>query len=341
MNPNTARTVYGMINPNRLVGWDTGVSKDADGKWNEATKTWSANGREMVWNDRYNSWVITKGDPAPNSSNNNSSNDYLKGLQSQLSALQAQLAYQPKLPTFDVLGNYKRARSQAEKAVNPMYEKYLKDFLAKQQIQKQNKRGQTNLAKESNALELSQTLGENEVTRGRTMEDTLAAIDKLNRQEGEFQQDSGTQFDIDRRANAETIAAAGMTTSGIGAQNMYDQETARNISEERQVTEFNNQREAKKLFQARTFEDLARGDENARAIASQRDKEAQFDLDAYLRELAADETQFRTENELKRLQDIGSQTTSYERRGTQEFLASLAGAGWRPQDIALAYQVYG
>jgi hypothetical protein len=293
--------------------------------------------------DRFSSEAYRKiADPNPPKPNNPSSNsDYLKGLQSQLSALQAQLAYQPKLPQFDVLGNYKRARSQAEKAVNPMYEKYLKDFLAKQSIQKQNKKGQTKLAKESNALELGQTLGESEVTRGRTMEDTLAAIDKLNTQEGEFQQDSGTQFDIDRRANAEQIAAAGMTTSGLGAQNMYDQETARNIGEERQVVEFNNQREAKKLFQARTFEDLARGDENAKAVSAQRDKEAQFDLDAYLRELAADETQFRTENELKRLTDISQQATTYERKGSQEFLASLAGAGWRPQDIALAYQVYG
>lgn len=341
MNPNSAKTVYGMINPNRLVGYNQGVSVDKNGKWNQATGTWSANNREMVWNPKYNSWVITKGDPVSSTPKKSNESSYLQGLQQQLSALQQQLAYQPKLPTFDVLGNYKRARSQAEQAVNPLYSKYLKDFLAKQSTLKQNKQGETKLRKESTALELGQTLAENSVNRTRTAEDTQAALGKLTEQEGIFQQDSGTQFDIDRRANAEQIAAAGLTTSGIGQNRMFEQAQDRNITEERQVKEFNNQREAKKLFQSRTFEDLARGDKDARAIAGQKDKEAQFDLDSYLKELAHDETQFRTENELKRLNDINSQAQTYERKGRQEFLASLAGAGWRPQDIALAYQVYG
>lgn len=270
-----------------------------------------------------------------------STNSYIQGLNSQLAALQAQLAYQPKLPSFDVMGNFKRARSQAEQAVNPLYSKYLKDFLAKQATQKSNKKGETKLRKESTAMELAQALAESGVTRTRTAEDTTAAIGKLNEQEGIFQQDSGTQFDIDRRANAEQIAASGLTTSGIGQNRMFEQAENRNIDEGRQVKEFTNQREAKKLFQARTFEDLARGDNNQRAISKQKDKEAQFDLDAYLKELAHDETQFRTENELKRLSDINQQAQTFERKGSQQFLASLSGAGWRPQDIALAYQVYG
>ena len=65
MDRNAAKTVYGMINPNRLVGYNQGVSVDKNGKWNAATGTWSANNREMVWNPKYNSWVITKGDPSP------------------------------------------------------------------------------------------------------------------------------------------------------------------------------------------------------------------------------------------------------------------------------------
>lgn len=284
----------------------------------------------------YDKWVSSN-----QKKTTDTNNSYIQGLNSQLAALQAQLAYQPKLPSFDVMGNFKRARSQAEQAVNPLYSKYLKDFLAKQATQKSNKKGEVALRKESTAMELAQALAESGVTRGRTTEDTQAAIGKLNEQEGIFQQDSGTQFDIDRRANAEQIAASGLTTSGIGQNRMFEQAQDRNITEERQVKEFTNQREAKKLFHARTFEDLARGDDNQRAISKQKDKEAQFDLDAYLKELAHDETQFRTENELKRLSDINQQAQTFERKGSQQFLASLSGAGWRPQDIALAYQVYG
>jgi hypothetical protein len=268
-------------------------------------------------------------------------NSYLQGLQSQLSALQQQLAYQPKLAKFDVMGNFNRARSSAEQAVNPLYEKYLRDFLAKQQIQKENKGGEVNLRKQSNAMELAQSLAESGVNRGRTVEDTAAAIGKLNEQEGQMQQDTGTQFDVDRRALAEDVAARGMTTTGIAGGQMFDQQNMRNISEERQVKEFTNQRQAKQLFKSRTFEDLARGDENAKTISSQKDQAAQFDFDSYVEELAAEETQYRLDNEVKRLGDINSQSQTYATQGTQQFLASLAGAGWRPQDIALAYQVYG
>ena len=268
-------------------------------------------------------------------------NSYLQGLQSQLAALQRQLAYQPKLPTFDVLGNFKQARSQAEAAVNPLYEKYLKDFLAKQATLTTNKQTETNLRREGTALELQQALAQSAVDRTRTAEDTATAVQQLNEQEGNFQQDSGTQFDIDRRAAAEEIAASGLTMSGIGQNKMFEQARDRNITEERQVKEFNNQRAAKQLYQTRTFEDLARGDKNSQALATQKDKEAQFDLDSYLAELANDETSFRTQNELDRLSSISTQADTFERQGTQSFLASLAGAGWRPQDIALAYQIYG
>lgn len=315
---------------------DDGQVSDKGTAWNNDSKYLKAVGADTTTG----SFEATRiNDPNPPKQAQN--NDYLKGLQSQLSALQQQLAYQPKLPTFDVMGNYNRSRSQAEAAVNPLYEKYLKDFLAKQQVQQQNKQQETSLTKQANALELGQTVAENDVNRNRTAEDTTNALAQIGVQEGQMQQDTGTQFDQDRRAQAETLAASGLTTSGIGQAKMFEQQDQRNISEDRQVKEFNNQRDAKKLFETRTFEDLARGDDNAKAIAAQKDTQAQFDLDSYLKELAADETIFRTDNEVKRLGDVNSQTESYAQKGTQQFLASLAGAGWRPQDIALAYQVYG
>ena len=324
-------------NNNVYLKGNDGKVQNMGTAWNNDTKYLKAVGADTTRGSFEATRISDPNPPKPKAQDNS----YLQGLQSQLAALQQQLAYQPKLPKFDVMGNFNRARSQAEQAVNPLYEKYLRDFLAKQQIQRENKQGETNLRKQSNATELAQALAESDVTRTRTTEDTTAAIQKLTEQEGQFQEDSGTQFDIDRRANAEAVAASGLTTSGLGQMRMFEQQDQRNISEERQVKEFNNQRDAKRLFASRTFEDLARGDENSRTIASQKDEAAQFDFDAYLRELAADETQFRTQNEVERLGAINSQAQTYERQGTQQFLASLAGAGWRPEDIALAYQVYG
>lgn len=265
----------------------------------------------------------------------------IAALNSQLASLQAQLAYQPKLPTFDVMGNYSRAKTQAEAAVNPLYEKYLNDFLVSQQHQKEAKQNEVQNTRTGIAQELQGTLGENQVNRTRTAEDTASAIQQLNTQEGQMQQDTGTQFDTDRRALAESTAAAGLTTSGLGQGIVFDQQNKRNLDEGRQVQEYNNQREAKNLFQTRTFEDMTRSDTQANQVAANKDQAAQFDLDSYLQQLSDQETSFRTENEVKRLGDVATQQQTYAQQGSQAFLASLAGSGWRPQDIALAYQVYG
>lgn len=276
--------------------------------------------------------------PAPVANDNSA---FMSSLNSQIAALQRQLAYQPKLPSFDIMANYNKARSQAESAVNPLYDKYLKDFLAGQEVSRANKQTEVGITKEGIAQELQRTLEGNTVNRQRTAEDTTNAIADLNTKEGQFQQASGTQFDTDRRALAEDVAASGLTTSGIGQGKIYDQNNARNLDEKQQVQEYTNQREAKKLFETRTFEDLARGDKEAGQISGNKNKSADFDLEQYLDELSTNETQFRNENEAKRLGDVASQTGTYEQAGSQSFLSSLAGAGWRPQDIQLAYQIYG
>jgi hypothetical protein len=268
-------------------------------------------------------------------------NNALSGLQAQLAALQSQLAYTPKLPTFDVMGNYQKATSQAEAAVNPLYDKYLNDFLAQNSVKAANRTTQTANTKASNSLELGQTLEGNQITRQRSGEDTAAALDLLGTQERQAQQDSGTQFDVDRRALAEQNAAAGTNTSGVGAGKIFDATVAHNISDQRMEQEVNNQKAAKTLLNTRTLDDLSRGDKNAQDIASAKDRDAQFDLDSYLQELAGDETNFRNDNEVKRLGAVADQTSTYARANTQSYLQSLAGAGYRPQDIALAYQVYG
>lgn len=290
------------------------------------------NGLQQYVSGLYNNYLKTQ---------NTGSDNTMNALRQQISALQQQQAYQPKLPTFDVTGNYSRAQSQAEAAVNPLYSKYLNDYLATEAVNKQNKQQGTDLTKASDAQDLTTTLGANSVNRARTFEDTRQAIGDLNTQEGQMQQDTGTQFDTDRRAMAESNAAAGTAGSGFAAGRMFDATTARNVDEGRQVQEFNNQRAAKNLMSTRSIDDLATGDTDAQNIATTKDKAADFDLESYLEQLAGDETNFRNTNEASRLGDVATQTGTYAQQGTQQFLQSLAGAGWRPQDIALAYQVYG
>ena len=274
----------------------------------------------------YNQWLSKRGDEYNNS---------------QIAALQRQLAYQPKLPSFDIMANYKKSRRRAEKAVNPLYKKYMDNFLDDQKTQRRIKRGQVDLSKESTAGELARTLGQGQIDRTTTAEDRRISLEDLGQSEDQMQVDTGRQFDTDRRSLAEATAAAGTIDTGVGRGTIYEAKNQRNLDEGRQVAEYQNQREAKQLFANRTFDEIARGDTNAQQIASQRDKEADFDLDSYLDELAMDKRQFKLSNEADRLADVATQSQQYAQAGTQQFLSSLAGSGWRPQDVALAYQVYG
>lgn len=249
--------------------------------------------------------------------------------------------YVPKFIAYDYNANFNRARQQAEQAVNPLYEKMINQFVGRQQALEQERRTQTAMAKETNALDLSQALAGNQVNRARTIEDEQGAQRQLTEAEAAYQQESGTAFDEQRRATAEQVAASGTTASGVGQGVIFSENNKRNLSEAAQVKEYGNQREAKKLFASRTIEDLNRNDENTRKITENKDKAADFDLESYLQELAYGRQEFEMNTEKARLEDVAGQTQTYANANTSTWLQSLAGQGYNAADIANAYAMYG
>lgn len=266
--------------------------------------------------------------------------NWMKSLQDEIRRLQNSIAQTPRLPSFDIMANYRNAQSAAEKAVNPLYERKLNDFLAQNAAKQQQKRNEFALNLETIGQEKSDTLATNELTRTRTAEDTAAAIENINTVESNFQADEGEAFDTEYRQLAEQLAAEGAAQTGLGGQQSADQIRLRNVQSKRQLDEFQGQREAKTLFKTRTFEDLARGDTQAETLAQSKTKAAQFDLDSYLEDLAFDERNFRLSNDIERMGAVADEASRQEQLGVEQFLAGLPGQGFRPQDIAYARQVY-
>lgn len=265
---------------------------------------------------------------------------FTSNLLAELRRLQNSIPPAPRLANFNVMANWQAAQSAAERAVNPLYDKYLNDFLAQTAAKKSTKQREFNLNLETIGQEKDYTLGENQVQRGRTAEDVTSALEKIGKNEEVFQTDEGQQFDTNYRKAAEELAAGGMATSGIGKQSTADQIRLRNVSSQRQLDEFQGQREAKNLFKTRTFEDLTRGDNRATQLAESKTKAAQFDLDKYLEDLGFEETKFRQENEFQRLQSVFQESQTREKTGVEQFLAGLVGQGYSAQDIAANRQVY-
>lgn len=261
-------------------------------------------------------------------------------LSAEIRRLQNAMAAQPKLASFDIMSNWRSAQSAAEKAQNPLYERKLNEFLERNVQKKQYKQNEFDLGNENINLEKNQALEDSATSRIRTEQDTTAAIDKINETEGYYQQDEGQQFDTDYRQLAEQVAAEGGSETGLGRQQSYDAVKMRNITNERQLNEFKGQRQAKQIFKERTFEDLARGDERANILATNKTKAAQFDFDDYLNELSYNEKVFRQDNETARLEAVLRDTGNYEKAGVESFLAGLAGQGFSAKDIAYNRSVY-
>lgn len=265
----------------------------------------------------------------------------LAAMRSERNQLAAQLAAQPVLPDFDILGGYNRAKKQATRAVTPLYNKKLNLFLEGQGIKKQEKKQTYGLERENNRMGLANQLEDNQTTRTRTGEDLLNVLQDIVGNRENFLQDEGTEFDDARRGLQEDIAAGGATDTGLGQQAIGRQMTDRNISSERQMEEFENQEAAKRLLATRSISDLATSDTRSKQQKGQLDKAAKIDFDSYMKSLANEEKSFRLTNQLERSLEIARQSQSLYNQDVAKFIAGLGGQGYRAQDIALAKQVYG
>lgn len=294
----------------------------------------SADDVQKTVNQLYGQWASMKSGKEAGAA----SRDLAAAIRAQTAAAAANA---PRLPTFDILGNYNRAKTQAEQNQRGFYDRIWNDKINQWNAQRQSKEKERNFGLEQNTVANRIAREDNQTNRVRTGEDVTAAIQQINQGETNFQQDEGTQFDTERRALIEAVAGAGLTESGLGQQQIGNAVVTRNIGSERQVAEFETQRQAKELFRNRTFADLARGDLRADEKKLLDDKSINMNFDNYLAELAAEQKASRTSWEADLAGAIAEETGRLSSEGKTSWLAGLAGAGWRPQDIALATQVYG
>lgn len=276
----------------------------------------------------------------PSGAPGSGSDDLLASLQAELAALNNSQPYVPKLPTFDIMGNYTKAKKAAEQNINPLYEKKLTDFLSNQNRLKTQKNQSVDLERENVAAQLQEILGANAVDRTRVDEDTDLALDLIDQNEGYFQDDEGEANELERTALIEDVASAGLTTSGLGRKRVADQQRRRNIASERQLTAFNQDRDARELYRSRTFEDLTTSDTLAQGQSTRQNKAIDLDLESYMDDLAFEEQGFRLGNEIDRFQSVLQDTETRRRTGVEEFVAELIGGGRRAEDIQLARSIY-
>ena len=247
--------------------------------------------------------------------------DYAK-LLTQIKSMQSQQqVYAPKL---DFAAINSQARSAAENAVNPYYTKTLNDFLT-QQAAKRTQYETQNATNVQNLQDtLKQTLEANALSKERTGADVALNQEQINTQNDQNQQDTGTQFEDQRLADAKALATAGILGSGAGNRATATNAANANTAEGRQNAKFQEQRNQQELFKTRTFEDLAKSGELATANTAKGEKQAKFDLDSYIQNLGFEEQNQRNSLEQQRLSAVGQEQQNQQQLLVNNFINSIA-----------------
>ena len=213
---------------------------------------------------------------AMDAANQNYQNEMLR-----LQRMQLELARPGTALKYDINSAMNTARAQAGSQLNPYYQDQLNLFLKAEAL----KRGQEQTMNQMNMRNIEDTLGQtlesNATSRTRTAEDTGIARQATNTQEDQMQTDTGTAFDDARIEQARQLFVQGMTTSGAGARQMGKTQADRNLAEQRASEQFDLTRAAQDLFQNRTFEDLAKGDQYAQLTATKGREKATGDLASF------------------------------------------------------------
>lgn len=228
-----------------------------------------------------------------------------------------------KAANFDVGGNFAGAYKTAQANTNPLYEKYLNQFLEQQTLQKQAQQHTFDVTNTNLDTALKQTQEANATTQERTGQDVaLNEADIANKQD-QFQTDSGTQNTADRLALAKDNSASGLT-GGLGAQKLETQAAQHGTVEARTGEASQQKTDAQELFKARTFEDLATSNKQAGEKTTSGKANAQFDLDNYLALAKNAEDQYRTKSAADEQQAILEEQQRIAKNNFESYLTTLS-----------------
>ncbi len=226
---------------------------------------------------------------------------------------------------YDIEGNSRSAYRTAQRSTNALYDKYLNIYLAQQKnalAKQQNIYSETTTALDTAQKNLEEA---NKISGERTSEDVALNTEQINKNEDEFQIDSGSQNAVDRIQLAREASASG--GGGQAAAKVAGSEEAHATTEGRQVAQFGTLRAAQSLLKARTFEDLATSSRLGGEKTAVGKKSAKFDIDNYITAAKLEEKQYRLKDQETRNKAIIEERDRIAREKYNKFLRTISDPG--------------
>lgn len=247
----------------------------------------------------------------------------------------------PRLATYDYSANWNRALQAAEKAVSPVYAAELNNFIAQQQQTLSEQQQKTTAGKSSLEQALERLKQDTGVQRQRTTEDTATNIADINATQAYNDRTQGLSFDATNRAANENLGASGIAGSGLGQQAVQEGQNAYRGQSNEQVRQSQNKVTAANVLMNRNFQDLATQETRATEDTGAKKTQLDIDLQNFIKDQQLALESEKSTVEAKKQADIYSSAGNYQKSYVNDWIASLRGAGYTPQEVALAAQVYG
>jgi len=232
-----------------------------------------------------------------------------------------------------------QANQSAQNTVNPLYTQYLNQYL-------QNEAGNIAAAQQINTqnigseqLNLAQTQGKNTLQEQQAAAGNALQQGNINVQQQNYQLQSGNAQTQKLQAIRQASGSGNLGASGIGQQQVYNAENARNIADAAQLGQFQYQRDQSNLSTQDTFDQLAQSSLYAGQSEKAAEAATNFSLSDYMRQAAYNDQQYKESLESARQEAVSAGTWNTEAQLIQQSIAAQTQPGTK--NYAASEQAYG
>ena len=246
----------------------------------------------------------------------------LKSIQAEV---QADAPGQPVSLNLNQLNS--QAQANAANTVNPLYTQYLNQYLQQEAANKQSAESQNALNIQGEQSALGNTLAQNQLAESAAANTNSLTQGNINVQQQNYELQSGNAEDAKIQAIGSAIGSGNLGASGLGQQQLYQAENAKNVADAAQRGAFQYQRDTSNLSTADTFAQLAQSSQYATTAEGQQEAQTNFNLNDYLRQAAYNDTQYQQALEASRQQALTSTTAQDEAQLVQQQISARTGVG--------------
>lgn len=267
--------------------------------------------------------------PAVTAANNNvTQNNQLLSMYQQI--LAAEKAQAPAVgQTLNINAIQSAAQSAAQNQVNPLYTQQLNEYLQNEATQQQEQQSQNQMNISGYQAGLQNTLAQNTQAQNYASQQNELTQGNINAQAGNYQLNSGNAESQKIQALQQSTGQGGLSGSGMGSQQLWEAENQKNVEDAQQQGGFQYNRDVANMTANNTFSQLAQSSAFAGTQEGEQEAQSNFNLNSYIRQSAAAQTQYQQALTAWQQSALSSATQNNEAQSISSQINNIANPGVR------------